>query len=147
MFKKILCAVDGSQNSMRAAEVASALAAKIETPLTFLIVTKELKVTPEVRRFMELEHLTGEPQYVLEEMSENALTEAKDLARQAGVKDFRSEVMTGNPARSIVSFAERKDIDLIVMGARGRGDIGGALLGSVSHKVSSLAKCSCMTVK
>lgn len=147
MFKKILCAVDGSKNSMRAAEAASALAAKFDAPLTFLIVTKELKVTPQVRRFMELEHLTGEPQYMLEEMSENALTEAKDLARQGGVKDFRSEVMTGNPARCIVSFADRHDVDLIVMGARGRGDVGGALLGSVSHKVSSLAKCSCMTVK
>ncbi|MHC5024763.1 MAG: universal stress protein, partial [Planctomycetota bacterium] len=35
----------------------------------------------------------------------------------------------------------------IVMGSRGHGDLEGLLLGSVSHKVASLAKCTVVTVK
>ena len=37
--------------------------------------------------------------------------------------------------------------DLIVMGRRGLGDLGGLLMGSVSHKVCHLADCACLTVK
>ncbi|MFQ5774161.1 MAG: universal stress protein [Kiloniellaceae bacterium] len=147
MFKNILCAVDGSAHALKAAEAASELAAKLGASLTFLTVTKELKVTDEIKRYMEIEHLTGSPQYVLDEMTDRVLDEANDCAARCGVQNARTEVKTGNPARTIVAHAERSGADLIVMGSRGHGDIGGVLLGSVSHKVSSLAKCSCMTVK
>ncbi len=66
--------------------------------------------------------------------------------KQAG-SSSRTEVKVGNPARTIVAFAARSGADLIVMGGRGHGDIEGFLLGSVSHKVSNLAECTCMTVK
>ena len=47
----------------------------------------------------------------------------------------------------IVAFAKDRGIDAIVMGSRGTGDMEGLLLGSVSHKVTSLAPCTCVTVK
>lgn len=147
MFRNIVCAVDGSDHAQKAAELASDLAAKVGAKLTFLTVTKELKVTEEVKRYMEIENLTGSPQYVLDEMTGRVLEDARERAREAGVTGPRAEVRTGNPARTIVAYAEREGADLIVMGSRGMGDIGGLLLGSVSHKVSSLAKCTCMTVK
>jgi len=147
MFKKILCAVDGSKHAQRAAEVASQMAAESGADLTFLTVTKELKVTDAVRRYMEVEHLTGSPQYVLDEMTEEIISEAKDCARKAGIKNPKTEVKVGNPARAIVTFAERTGADLIVLGGRGHGDIEGLLLGSVSHKVANLAKCTVMTVR
>ena len=37
--------------------------------------------------------------------------------------------------------------DMIVMGRRGLSDLQGLLMGSVSHKVSHLADCACLTVK
>lgn len=147
MFKNILCAVDGSTHASRAAQVASQMAAESGAQLTFLTVTKELKVTDAVRRYMEVEHLTGSPQYVLDEMTEGIITEAKDCAREAGVKNAKTEIKVGNPARVIVAFAERSGADLIVLGGRGHGDIEGLLLGSVSHKVANLAKCTVMTVR
>ena len=147
MFKKILCAVDGSDHALKAAEVASDLAGKYGAELTLLTVTKELEVTEEVKRFMQAEHLTGSPQYVLDEMTDRVLEEAKDRAQKHGVARPKTEVKTGNPARVIVAYAERSGVDAIVMGGRGMGDIEGLLLGSVSHKVSSMAKCTCITVK
>jgi nucleotide-binding universal stress UspA family protein len=53
----------------------------------------------------------------------------------------------GHPAREIVEFAEKTGVDLIVMGTRGRGEIQGMILGSVSHRVSTCAKCSCLLVR
>lgn len=147
MYKHILCAVDGSDHALKAAEVAADLAGKYGAALTFLTVTKELKLTDELKRFMQVEHLTGSPQYVLDEMTDRVLDEAREMARQHGIQSPKSEVKTGNPARVIVNFAERNNVDAIVLGGRGMGDIEGTLLGSVSHKVASLAKCTCITVK
>jgi len=147
MFKNIVCAVDGSRHALRAAELASELAAKVGAKLTFLTVTKPVKLTDDVKRYMAAEHLTGSPQYVLDEMTERILEEAKDCAKRCGVAKAVTEVKIGSPARTIVDFAGRGSADLIVLGSRGLGDIEGMLLGSVSHKVTSLAKCTCMTVR
>ena len=104
-------------------------------------------MTKEVKRYMEIEHLTGEPQYVLDQFTEQVMQEAKDTARLAGVGDVRGEVKTGQPARAIIKTAEAGGYDAIVIGSRGHGDLEGLLLGSVSHKVASLAKCTVITVK
>lgn len=147
MFQHILCAIDGSELSLRAAKAASELAAKLGAKLTFLTVAKELKVTDEVRRYLEIEHIAGQPQYVLDQMTESILEQAKKAALEGGLKSVKTEVRSGNPARTIVQYAERIGADTIVLGSRGYGDIEGALLGSVSHKVLSLAKCTCITVR
>jgi nucleotide-binding universal stress UspA family protein len=147
MFSRILCAIDGSQHALKAAEVAGQLAQQLSAKLTFLTVTKELRMSEEVKRYMEIEHLTGEPQYVLDEYTAQVMQKAMDAARAAGVSDAKTQVKTGQPARVIVKTAEAGGYEAIVMGARGHGDLEGLLLGSVSHKVSSLAKCTVITVK
>ena len=147
MFTKILCAVDGSTHALKAAEVAGELAHHLSSRLTFLTVTKELKMSDEAKRYMAIEHLTGEPQYVLDEYTEQVMQQARDAARAAGVSNAKTQVKTGQPARVIVKTAEAGGYDAIVMGGRGHGDLEGLLLGSVSHKVASLAKCTVITVK
>lgn len=147
MFQNILCCVDGSEHALRAAEHACVLAQKFGSSLTLLIVAKELKPSAQVKRFIELEHLSGEPQYVLDEYTEDIMDKAKDVAAASGLTDVRTEIKTGNPARAIMEFAERRKVDTIVLGRRGMGDIEGVLLGSVSHKVASLAKCTVVTTR
>ena len=147
MYSHILCAVDGSKHSLKAAQVAGELAAKFGAKLTFLTVTKELKMTDEIKRYIEIENLAGEPQYVLDEYTEEVLQQARDTAREKGVTGLKTEVNVGNPARTIMRFAERAGCDAIVLGSRGHGDVEGVLLGSVSHKVASLCKCTCIVVK
>ena len=147
MFNNIVCAVDGSEHAARAATLAAALAAKFDSKLTLLTVAKELKMTAEVKRYIELEHLSGEPQYVLDEYTESVIDRAKEAAEAEGLRGVRTEVRSGNPARSIVEFADIKKADCIVLGRRGMGDIEGVFLGSVSFKVNSLANCTVITVK
>lgn len=53
----------------------------------------------------------------------------------------------GDPAQTILHLAKDHSVDAIVMGSRGLGDIQGLLMGSISHKVSHLAECTCITVK
>ena len=148
MFGNIVCAVDGSRHGLKAAKLASEIAAACDAKLTFLTVTKRLKMTDEVKHYLEVENLgSSEPQYVLGEFSKQSLADARSAAQEAGLSDPATELRTGQPARTIVDFATQSNCDAIVIGSRGHGDIDGGFLGSVSHKVTSLAKCTVITVK
>jgi nucleotide-binding universal stress UspA family protein len=48
----------------------------------------------------------------------------------------------GSPADVIAAVAEEEHVDLIVMGSRGLGPIKERVLGSVSHRMVSLARCA-----
>ena len=53
-----------------------------------------------------------------------------------------STALTGSPALEILTLADSFEPDLIVVGSQGRTAVGRLLLGSISHKVLSEAKCS-----
>jgi nucleotide-binding universal stress UspA family protein len=66
------------------------------------------------------------------------------LPPHAGPSIKRLEL--GSPAEVIVTTAEQERVDLIVMGARGVGPIKERLLGSVSHRILTLAPCAKLIV-
>jgi len=147
MFNKILVPMDGSKHAQKAAHVAVDLAKKYDSRVIFMTVTRKFEVSDNLRRFMQAENLMGEPQYLIDEMTKHIMKDAKDYAKQEGLSRCEVIVREGQPARTIVEYARDHDIDLIIMGSRGLGDVEGALLGSVSHKVSNLASCMVTTVK
>ena len=72
----------------------------------------------------------------------------KDLA-DAGI-DVSAEVrdtVYGHAAREIIADAKLHDVNVIVMGSRGRGDLAGLLLGSTAHKVIHLADRPVLVVR
>ena len=60
--------------------------------------------------------------------------------------DFVTAVVLGRIASEIVSYAGRHDIDMIVMGTRGRDSVSRAVLGSVAAAVVRRASCPVLTV-
>ena len=70
-----------------------------------------------------------------------AVEAAVDKLTAAGVKAHGDvgHTIFGYAARSIVDDAIEHDVDVIVIGSRGRGDLAGLLLGSTAHKVIHLA--------
>ena len=60
---------------------------------------------------------------------------------------IRTAVLVGRPEHKIVEFANRHNVDLIVMGSRGLKGISRFVMGSVSRNVSERAKCTVMIVK
>ena len=73
----------------------------------------------------------------------------KDLAEEIGKLGDRAvvDVVTfPSTARAIADFADKHDIDLIVMGRRGLGAIRG-MIGSVSYSVLGQVDIPVLTVK
>jgi universal stress protein A len=55
--------------------------------------------------------------------------------------------MFGDPADEIIAAAARMDADMIVMGSRGMGRLGSAILGSVASAVLRSAPCPVLVVR
>jgi len=147
MFENILICVDGSDIAQRAVQVGAEISAKFGSNLHILTVVRPYRVSPELKRFLQAENLMGEPKYVLDDMTKGIIADGRKMAEDAGAKKVETHVVEGKPARSVIEFAADNNIDHIVMGSRGVGEVEAALLGSVSHKVSSLAKCAVTIVR
>ena len=146
MFKHILAAIDGSEHSTKAAKVAIELARTYGSDLTLLHVTRKLDLPDQLKEYLKAEHLTREDLPALDEATRRIIDDVRIKAEGQGVKT-RTIFREGKPARSIVDYARSAGIDAIVMGSRGLSECESALLGSVSHKVASLAGCTVMIVK
>lgn len=146
MSKNILVPVDGSEHSKKALEFAAELCGKFDGKLTLLHVPQSL---PHDRTLVMgaaaiTMHSTGDE---LAAAGSKVIDAAKQVASQHGCKNVQAQTVSGDPAQAIVKQAEQMGADMIVMGSRGLSDIKGLLLGSVSHKVTHLAHCTCVTVR
>lgn len=149
MFRHILVAVDGSKHAMRAAVAAVDLAQRYGSALDVITVVKRpsAEISEQLRHYMEVENIPATLDEMVDRRSREILVQVEEHAQKKGLTKITKVVKTGQPARTIVAHAKKAGADLIVMGSRGLGDIEGMLLGSVSHKVSTLAECSCLTVR
>ncbi|ADE37262.1 universal stress protein [Methanohalophilus mahii] len=71
---------------------------------------------------------------VLEEMGKNAFRKAMVIAKEKGLS-CETKMLEGYPADKIIDFAERKNVDMIVIGSRGQQSTKKFLLGGVAEKV------------
>ncbi len=139
MLNKILIATDGSDHARKALEYASDIAAKYEATVYLIHVVSPLPSMPEV----DVQKIQDIQQKIAKEIIEEAEREIK----KKGVESYQSTILQGQPAQEIIEFARKNSVDMIVMGSHGAGSVETLLLGSVSHKVSHLADCTCVTVK
>ncbi|WP_420403455.1 universal stress protein [Nisaea sp.] len=145
MFERILVPVDGSDHALNAVRLAVQIQEKWDSELQLLCVYRHyglLEASMSMVRPEKPENLDDS----MREFASEVIESAKSVAIDAGAQKIRGFIKGGPPARTIVGFAKEHDIGLIVLGSRGIGDIEGYLLGSVSHKVTSLADCPVMVV-
>jgi nucleotide-binding universal stress UspA family protein len=131
MFDKILVAVDHSEISDRALDAAGDLA---------LLSKGEVWVLHLREREVAVKTSVSLSDESMDEASA-AVAAAVDKLTAAGVKAHGDVGTTlfGYAARNIIDDAKEHDVDVIVMGSRGRGDLAGLILGSTAHKVIHLA--------
>ncbi len=127
---KILVPVDGSEPALDAVRHALSLRREgLQASFVLAIVqepvyTYELMLPPDAE---VLERVTGA-------VGARALERA-ELLFDVAQCPFEREIGSGEPAPTLLEIAARYGCELIVMGARGRGALRSALLGSVSQAV------------
>ena len=140
MFKHILVGYDGSVYSDKALAQGIALAKLTGAEMTI------------VSAFARVPDFIGSPDY--EALTTQAATRAQTVAqkgvdqvRAAGIEKVHLEAIEGGAAECMLSVADTRHCDCIVVGSHGHGQMAGLLLGSVSDRVAHHAKVPVLIVK
>ncbi|MCE3223091.1 MAG: putative Universal stress protein [Nitrospira sp.] len=139
-----LLAVDGSDNSYEAVRALKYLRRADELTLLHVVDAPRPAypmMVPEVAQ-----ELYAQLERSMKEDGERLLTRVQSLL-PAHSGSARKRLEVGSPAEMIVTTAESRHVDLIVMGARGLGPVKERLFGSMSHRVMSIASCAKLIVK
>jgi nucleotide-binding universal stress UspA family protein len=144
MYDRILLSTDGTVASRQAEAHAIALAAAHDATLHALYVVDEDVVTA-YSGDEYVDEAEG-PEHGLEEHGDETLSALRRQASEAGV-DIEPAMRHGQPAETIVAYADDHDADLLVLGTKRRPEQYRALLGSVTDRVLRLTTRPATVVK
>lgn len=160
MIKKILVAYDGSETSQAALDYAAELADSHQARLFLTHVMRE-KEAP----YSPAKHTP--PYQNNESVAPSALPDEEDTSHSENIKKDKGtfllerarnnlyldpaqielQVLYGEPVKKICEYAEKEDVDIIIMGNRGLHGFRKFMLGSISQKVIQNAHCPVLVVK
>jgi nucleotide-binding universal stress UspA family protein len=137
----ILFATDGSKSAERAQELVGSTDWPAPTHIEILHVDQLFAE--------DLELPAGTYSAVHERLRDEIGARLAEIKRELSGSgyDVEATVMINRPASAIVAEARRSAVDLIVLGSRGRGSLGSAVLGSVSAEVVDHAPCPVLVAR
>jgi nucleotide-binding universal stress UspA family protein len=143
-MERILVADDGSEHALKAVGIAAELAAKAGAELIALAVVDPNRVAAAditaLARGAKIDD--GQALERLVAALAGHLDRCQEAATRAGVGRFHQIRRDGSDtALEIIDVARAYDIELIVVGCRGRSRLPGLLLGSISQKLACHAPC------
>ncbi len=142
-FSTILVAVDFSDSSDNAFQMAMSLADRFSAKLLILHVINE----PIDLRGFYVPHISFER--LEEEIEQGAQKMMESFCRQhtGTFENYESLIVPGLPYEEVIKQAEAKGADLIVLGTHGRTGLDHVLFGSTAEKVVRKSKLPVLTVR
>lgn len=173
---RILVALDGSAHSDKALDLAADLAETYQAELLLAHILSSAPLSDAERNMAAAEyadelaewttrhvksatggiegsghellmHYSDLASHFREIVGKRLISSAKKKLGGRKLDSIQMLLADGDPAQTLLYLAKDHKVDAIVMGSRGLSDIKGLLMGSVSHRISHLAECTCITVK
>ena len=139
-YKNILVAVDGSSHSERAFNEAIEVAKYSGAKLNILAVINDKELSTSAFSFSK----------IYSEEKEQVEKELLKKIHDASLKDLEKIepfIELGDPRRKIVEFAKDQEIEMIFLGATGKGEIQLTQIGSTAAYVVNEAPCSVTVIR
>jgi len=140
-IKKIMIPTDGSDYSMRAAELGISLGKMLNAEITTVYVIDTV-VLDHISKTADKDNVERE----LKQDGERYLKYIKSLSEKGGLKTS-TLLLKGRPFEQIVHLAKSMNMDLIVMGTYGRRGADRILMGSVAERVIEYAHCPVLVAR
>jgi len=153
-FSKVLVAIDGSISSMHTIDYAISIAMKNNSQLVILYVIDVYKY-PYLPSSIILAPTFGSEKYLEEKNeAEEQMNKIKEKYKQKtknniDSKELKTEIVEGakSAATTIMKYAESENIDLIIIGSKGKTSFKKLLLGSVSSDIIKNAHCAVLVIR
>ena len=138
-LKKFLVPVDGSDYSMRAAKYAVELTDFTKGEIILIYCHRPFPV------------VLGEPYFQnainkITEKSNRLIEPYRKLFQEAGTP-FSERILEAPAPNAICEVAKTENLDMIIMGSRGRTKLEGILLGSCTQRVLHMAPCPVLVIR
>lgn len=137
MYKHIIVAVDGSDNSFRAMKDAIKVASA-ESQIEVLYVASTDHIASKILKAGTLDEFTVE--------NRKKFTREEEALKVAGIP-YKITIEYGEPGKTITKYVNDSKADLVVIGCRGLTSMQELVFGSVSSYVMKNINCSCLLVK
>ncbi|HAS88548.1 MAG TPA: universal stress protein [Desulfovibrio sp.] len=139
IFTKILIPVDDSKHSDNAVIYGASLAGMSGGKIIILHCHRPVPTGLGEPNFQKaIDDATRESYAILEKKT--ALLKDKRV-------NYDEKIIGGSIAKSIKTVAETEACDLIIIGSKGKSDLEGLVVGSVTHKVLHIAECPVLVIK
>ena len=148
-FSKIMVGIDGSEQSINAADYAIAIAKRHNAELIAVnVLTSDIGYAYSSPGVESPPLTIREIILLAEDEVKKWLNDIEEKADKSGIR-FRSEIIMAkrSAVSTMLDYAEEQKIDLIVVGTRGRSGIKKMLLGSVASGLVTYAACPVLIVK
>lgn len=137
MYKHIIVAVDGSDNSLRAMEDAIKIASA-GSQIEVLYVASTEHIASKILEAGTLDEFNAE--------SRKRIVREEEVLKISGIP-YKVTIEHGEPGKTIAKFVNDSKADLVVIGCRGLTSMQEMVFGSVSSYVMKNVDCSCLLVK
>jgi nucleotide-binding universal stress UspA family protein len=140
MFKKLLVAYDGSEDSKKALEIALELSRKFDSEVHLLTIIEQLP------RYAAT---IGEVKEALAEITrviEKQQTLVCEDAREKGV-DIQCRILPGHEVEAIIAYAQKGNFDTLILGRKGQSAILRTQSGSTAVQITTHAPCTVILAK
>ena len=148
MFKKILLAIDGSEESKKAEGYAFELAKNLKSEVTAINVVEISAATVGTggdifypQAFEETLELDA-----MKKNSKNLLRAFKARAKNKGIKASTTSKV-GHVWNEVTNEVENENYSMVLLGSKGLSGIKRMLIGSVAENVARHSKCPVLIVK
>ena len=150
-LSNILVPLDGSPTSMEAADYAIMLSTLHHTQIVLLHVVNVAEYYSSLQ-FFEVKQPIESKEIIEEAKKEankwfNSVKKKMDEKLGTQTKIETHIIISQSIVKSILDFAEEKNVDLIVVGTRGRSGIKKLLLGSTASGIVTYSSCPVIVVK
>jgi nucleotide-binding universal stress UspA family protein len=148
-ISKIMVGIDGSKESVNAADYAIAIAKRHNGELIAVnVLTSDIGYAYSSPGVESPPFTIGEIILLAEDEVKKWLDDIKEKADKSGIQ-FRSEIIMAKrlAISTMLDYAEEQNINLIVVGTRGRSGIKKMLLGSIASGLVTYASCPVLVIK